>query len=100
MMVRADELDTTRDVIIDARLRRTEWGIAAAHHCDVLTCLSGTPPDLPHGGRIAVYGDSQAIAQAVVDHLHKFGYARAALLDGGFEDWRDLGMPVQFVESF
>lgn len=100
MMVRPDELDMTRDVIIDARLRPTEWGIASARQCDALACLSGSPCDLPQDCRIAVYGDSEAIAQAVVQHLHESGYPRAALLDGGFEGWWDLGMPVRFADSF
>lgn len=100
MMVRPDQLDTTRDVIVDARLRPTEWRIPEARNCNVLTCLSAAPPDLPVGRRIAVFSDSQQIAQAVVEHLHRCGYPNAAVLEGGFQGWWDLGMPLDSVVSF
>lgn len=93
MMLRPDELDTTHDVILDARLRPTEWSIAAAHRCNALACLGGRPPELSHDGRVVLYSDSPAIAQALVEHLHRCGYPAAAVLEGGFESWWDLGMP-------
>jgi hypothetical protein len=34
MPVRFDELATTRDVIVDARLRPTEWFIPEARRCN------------------------------------------------------------------
>lgn len=100
MMIRPDQIDTTRDVIVDARLRPTEWRIPEARNCNALTCLSGAPPDLPAGRRIAVFSDSQQIAQAVVEHLHRCGYPGAAVLEGGFQGWWDLGMPLDSVVSF
>lgn len=95
---RPDQIDTALDVILDARLRPAEARILHSHTCDAQTCLNGKP-GLPAARRIAVYSDSGTVARALVEHLHRCGYDNAKVLEGGFEGWRDLGMPVDYVEN-
>lgn len=94
--VRADQLDTQRDAIVDVSLIPHAKKIrnALVRRPQALLSerdLSGVPRDAV----IAVYGDSSTVCAAVVDHLRKMGYSHAAQLKGGFESWHDFGMPLE-----
>lgn len=94
--IRADQLDTQRDLILDVSLipRRKKLLGALVRAPGLLLSQPGIP-GVPHEAVIAVYGDSDMISAAVVEHLKRNGYTRAAQLKGGFESWRDFGMPLE-----
>jgi rhodanese-related sulfurtransferase len=52
-------------------------------------------PGVPRDIVVAVYGDSSADCTAVVEHLRRIGFSRAAQLKGDFECWPDSGMPLE-----
>jgi rhodanese-related sulfurtransferase len=52
---------------------------------------------LPHDGRIVVYADSDDEAEQVAARLREQGYAQAAVLEGGFDAYREAGLPTEEI---
>lgn len=97
-VIRADQLSSDRYVLLDVRLQpgtRKASGAVLRSPQEIL--LSDELTGISHDARIAVYGDSASLVSAIVTHLRCNGYRNAALLQGGFEAWRDFGMPLQDI---
>jgi rhodanese-related sulfurtransferase len=48
--------------------------------------------------RVIVMCDAGYASSFAAETLRELGYARAADLDGGFQAWRDAGLPVERVD--
>ena len=48
--------------------------------------------------RVIVMCDAGYASSLAADTLRQIGFARAADLDGGFQAWRDAGLPVEPLE--
>ena len=95
-IVRADQLSSDRYFLLDVRLKPGDRKAARAVHRSPQEILfSDGIPGIARDSRIAVYGDSESLVSAVVLHLRRSGYLNAAILQGGFEAWRDFGMPLE-----
>ena len=95
-VIRADQLSSDRYVLLDVRLRPGDRKAArAVLRSPQEILLSDSIPGIARDSRIAVYGDSGSLVSAVVLHLRRNGYLNAAVLQGGFEAWRDFGMPLE-----
>jgi rhodanese-related sulfurtransferase len=99
-VIRADQLSSDRYTLLDVRLRPGDRKVAGA----VLRppqelLLSDGIPGIARDSRIAVYGDSESLVSAIVLHLRRNGYLNAAVLQGGFEAWRDCGMPLERISG-
>jgi rhodanese-related sulfurtransferase len=95
--VRASEIDTTTMPTLDVRTKHAKEQIRGALRYDPKALLSQErlALPLPHDGRIVVYGDNDEEAAAIAARLRQQGYANAAVLDGGFDAYRDAGLPVE-----
>jgi rhodanese-related sulfurtransferase len=97
--VRPNEIDSTTMPILDARRHPGKEQIRGALRYDERALLSEerlTLP-LPHEGRIVVYADSDDDAQRVAARLREQGYEQAAVLDGGFDAYREAGLPTEEI---
>lgn len=97
--VRASEIDSTTMPILDARRHPGKEQIRGALRYDERALLSEerlTLP-LPHEGRIVVYADSDDDAERVAARLREQGYEQAAVLDGGFDAYREAGLPTEEI---
>jgi rhodanese-related sulfurtransferase len=97
--VRVTEIDSTTMPILDARRHPGKEQIRGALRYDEKALLSEerlTLP-LPHEGRIVVYADSDEDAERVAARLREQGYAQAAVLEGGFEAYRQAGLPTEEI---
>lgn len=97
--VRASEIDSTTMPILDARKHPGKEQIRGALRYDERALLSEerlTLP-LPHEGRIVVYADSEEDAEKVAARLREQGYEDAAVLEGGFEAYREAGFPTEQI---
>lgn len=97
--VRASEIDTTTMPVLDARRHPGKEQIRGALRYDERALLGEerlTLP-LPHDGRIVVYADSDEEAERVADRLREQGYAQAAILEGGFDSYREAGLPTEEI---
>jgi rhodanese-related sulfurtransferase len=97
--VRASEIDSTTMPIVDARRHPGKQQIRGALRYDERALLTEerlTLP-LPHEGRIVVYADSEEDAQRVAERLREQGYEQAAVLEGGFEAYRQAGLPTEDI---
>lgn len=96
--IRHETLDTNRDEILDVRVHVGKEQIRGALRYDPGALLGADDLVLPlaHDRTIAVYGDSPAIVDGVVDRLREGGY-EAAVLDGGIEAWIDDGLPTEEI---
>jgi rhodanese-related sulfurtransferase len=97
--VRASEIDSTTMPIIDARRHPGKEQIRGALRYDERAMLTEerlTLP-LPHDGRIVVYADSDDEAEQVAARLREQGYAQAAVLEGGFDAYREAGLPTEEI---
>lgn len=97
--VRATQIDSTTMPILDARKHPGKEQIRGALRYDERALLTEerlTLP-LPHDGRIVVYADSEEEAERVAGRLREQGYARAAVLEGGFEAYRQAGLPTEEI---
>jgi rhodanese-related sulfurtransferase len=97
--VRASEIDSTTMPIVDARRHPGKQQIRGALRYDERALLTEerlTLP-LPHEGRIVVYADSEEDAQRVAERLREQGYEQAAVLEGGFEAYKQAGLPTEEI---
>ncbi|MBV8372218.1 MAG: rhodanese-like domain-containing protein [Candidatus Eremiobacteraeota bacterium] len=83
--------------IVDVRKHAGNRQIRGAVRYDVgyLRAADRLVLPLPHSGPIAVYADSDAIANEIASLLRAAGYTGAAVLEGGFDAWRNAGLPVE-----
>lgn len=97
--VRASEIDSTTTPILDARRHPGKEQIRGALRYDERALLTEerlTLP-LPHEGRIVVYADSDEEADRVASRLREQGYEQAAVLEGGFDAYRQAGLPTEEI---
>ena len=97
--VRASEIDSTTMPILDARRHPGKEQIRGALRYDERALLSEerlTLP-LPHEGRIVVYADSDEEAERVASRLREQGYEEASVLEGGFDAYRQAGLPTEEI---
>lgn len=97
--VRASEIDSTTMPVLDARRHPGKEQIRGALRYNERALLSEerlTLP-LPHDGRIVVYADSDEEAERVAARLREQGYAQAAVLEGGFDSYREAGLPTEEI---
>ena len=97
--VKPSEIDTTTMPTLDVRSKSGKEQIRGALRYDYKTLLTEerlTLP-LPHEGRIVVYADDDDRAREVAARLREQGYADVAVLDGGFDAYREAGLPVEEI---
>ena len=97
--VRASEIDTTTMPVLDARRHPGKEQIRGALRYDERALLQEerlTLP-LPHEGSIVVYADSEDEAERVAARLREQGYEQAAVLEGGFDAYREAGLPTEEI---
>lgn len=97
--VKPAEIDTTTMPILDVRTHPRKEQIRGALRYDPKALLSEehlTIP-LPHEGRIVVYADDEDQAAKVAARLREQGYREAAILDGGFDAYREAGLPTEEI---
>lgn len=94
---RVGEIDTTTMPTLDVRRHPGKEQIRGALRYDpkILLSASQLTLPLPHDGRIVVYADDEEQAERVAARLREEGYAHATVLDGGFEAYREAGLPVE-----
>jgi rhodanese-related sulfurtransferase len=97
--VSASEIDTTTMPTLDVRKRPGKEQIRGALRYDPKALLGEERLTLPfaHDGRIVVYGDNEQEASAVAARLRQQGFKNAAVLDGGFDAYRNAGLPVEEI---
>lgn len=54
-------------------------------------------PEFDPDGRVILYSASDGRSALAADTLRQLGYARVALLDGGFKAWKEPGQPVESI---
>ena len=91
------EIDTAAMPTLDVRTHQGKEQIRGALRYDPKRLLAEEHLTLPiaHDARIVVYGDNEEQAARVAAHLREQGYSDAAVLAGGFEAYRDAGLPVE-----
>lgn len=97
--IAASEIDTTTMPVLDARSHPGKEQIRGALRYDPKALLSEehlTLP-LPHEGRIVVYADNEERAAEIAARLREQGYAEASVLDGGFDAYREAGLPTEEI---
>ncbi len=97
--VSATEIDSTTMPVLDARKHPGKQQIRGALRYDERALLKEERLmlPLPHEGRIVVYADSEEDAERVAERLRDQGYSQAAVLDGGFEAYREAGLPTEEI---
>jgi rhodanese-related sulfurtransferase len=92
-----DRVNGSTIAVVDVRRHRHGEQIRGSVHYDARKLENTAKLLLPlsHEAPIAVYGDDDEQAATVVAALRAAGYAQAAVLNGGFEYWRELGYPVE-----
>jgi rhodanese-related sulfurtransferase len=87
----------TRMSVLDVRMRPGTKQIRGALHYEPKLLLQADPLVLPLDKEepVVVYGDSEPVVVAVIDKLRRSGYEGAVGLEGGFEAWRDAGLPLE-----
>lgn len=95
--VRPSEIDTATMPTLDVRTKPGKEQIRGALRYSPKALLGEERLTLPfaHDGRIVVYGDGDKEAQHVAARLRQQGYTNTAVLEGGFEAYRDAGLPVE-----
>lgn len=96
---RVGEIDTATMPTLDVRKHPGKEQIRGALRYDAKILLSASKLTLPlpHDGRIVVYGDDEQEAERVAARLRDEGYSKAAVLEGGFEAYREAGLPVEEI---
>jgi rhodanese-related sulfurtransferase len=82
---------------LDARAHPGKEQIRGALRYDPKALLSQDPLalPLPHEGRIVVYSDDESMAERVAARLIEQGYEQAAVLEGGFDAYKALDLPIE-----
>lgn len=95
--VRASEIDTTTIPVLDARRHPGKEQIRGALRYDERALLAEErlALPLPHDRPIVVYADSEDDAQRVAERLQEQGFSHAVVLEGGFEAYRQAGLPTE-----
>ncbi len=91
------ELDTATMPTLDVRTHAGKEQVRGALRYDLKHLLSATKLalPLPHDRPIAVYADDEERALEVASCLREQGYSQAAILEGGFDAYRDAGLPTE-----
>lgn len=97
--VRPAEIDTTTMPTLDVRSRAVKEQIRGALRYDPKALLAEEhlALPLPHDGRIVVYADDDSHAAEIAARLRDSGYHNVAILEGGFEAYRDAGLPTEEI---
>ena len=97
--VRATEIEGTTMPVLDARRHPGKEQIRGALRYDERALLSEErlALPLPHDGRIVVYADSDEDAERVAARLREQGYGDPAILEGGFDSYRQAGLPTEEI---
>jgi rhodanese-related sulfurtransferase len=97
--VRASEIDTTTMPTLDVRTKPGKEQIRGALRYDpkALLGVERLALPFPHDGRIIVYGDDEKEGAQIAARLHQQGYTNAAVLEGGFNAYRNAGLPVEEI---
>lgn len=84
---------------LDVRTHPSKEQIRGALRYNPKALLTEERLTLPfaHDARIVVYGDDETSAVKVAERLQEQGYQNAAVLDGGFEAYREAGLPVEEI---
>ncbi|HEY9180030.1 MAG TPA: rhodanese-like domain-containing protein [Candidatus Baltobacteraceae bacterium] len=95
--VHASDIDTTTTPVLDARRHPGKEQIRGALRYDERALLTEErlAIPLPHDRPIVVYADSDDDAERVAERLHEQGFLHAVVLEGGFEAYRQAGLPVE-----
>lgn len=97
--VKPADLDTATMPTLDVRGKPGHHQIRGALRYDVKPLLAADKLTLPfaHDSRIVVYANDEQHAAEIAARLRQQGYKNAAILDGGFEAYREAGLPVEEV---
>ncbi|MGB7563161.1 MAG: rhodanese-like domain-containing protein [Prochlorococcaceae cyanobacterium] len=85
-------------LVVDIRPRHSfrSAHIPGSHNIPLANLVSGEPPE---GDLVLIGGSDQDSARAI-EALHRQGYPRRIEhLGGGFDAWRDQGLPVEGADS-
>ncbi len=95
--VQSDAIDTATTPILDARSHPGKEQIRGALRYDPKALLSEErlALPLPHESPIVVYADNEQMAEQIAARLIEGGYAQAAVLEGGFDAYKALDLPVE-----
>lgn len=95
--VSPSEIDTATMPTLDVRRHAGKEQVRGALRYNAKALLSQDPLVLPldREARIVVYGDDEATAERVAQWLREHGYVNAAILAGGFEAYREAGLPTE-----
>lgn len=95
--VSAREIDTATMPTLDVRRHPGKEQIRGALRYNPKALLSQDPLVLPldREARIVVYADDDQTAERIAERLREQGYANASVLEGGFEAYRDAGLPTE-----
>jgi rhodanese-related sulfurtransferase len=97
--VPASEINTATMPTLDARAHPGREQIRGAVRYDPKDLLREDPLLLPmaHDEHIVVYSDNEERATHIAERLQEQGYENAAILAGGFEAYREAGLPVEGI---
>ena len=95
--VRPQDVDTAAVPTLDVRAHTGGKQIRGALRYDRRALLKADPLTLPlpRESRVIVYADDDASASEVAARLKQQGYGGAAVLEGGFEAYKALDLPVE-----
>ena len=95
--IRPSAIDTNTMPVIDARSHPGKEQIRGAlrYNPKALLAADRLILPLPQDTGIAVYADDETRAEEIAQRLQAEGYSGAAVIEGGFEAYRDAGLPTE-----
>ena len=95
--IRPAEIDTNTTPVIDARSHPGKDQIRGALRYDPKALLAADRLilPLPEDTGIAVYAEDETRAEEIAQRLRAEGYAKACVLEGGLEAYRESGLPTE-----